>query len=161
MPWSVSGPVVVPFDFSDHARQAVKRAVEIAEQPSKIHVLHVLPFMIPTDPGAVWDTVDDQQRIAHAREALLEALPASQFGELVMDVKLGDPGRVITEYAEELHADLVVVGSHGRTGFSRLLLGSVAEKVTRLVHCPVLVLKIPEQHAKQEDSAGHPQVAPA
>lgn len=160
MPWSVRGPVIVPFDFSDHALQAVRRAVEIAEQPSHIHVLHVLPFMIPTDPGAVWDTVDDQSRMDHAREALVEALPESQFGKLNLDVKLGDPGRVISEVAEELMAELVIVGSHGRTGFSRLLLGSVAERVTRLVHCPVLVLKLPaEKEEASQPSAV--QVSPA
>ena len=123
--------------------------------------MHVLPFMIPTDPGAVWDTVDDQSRIDHAREAMIEALPVAQFGNVQLDVKLGDPGRVITEFAEEIKAELVIVGSHGRTGFSRLLLGSVAEKVTRLVHCPVLVLKLPPQPEEAPEPAGQVQVAPA
>ncbi|MCR9291167.1 MAG: universal stress protein [bacterium] len=161
MPWSVQGPIVVPFDFSDHARQAIHRAVEIAEQPNHVHVLHVLPFMIPTDPGAVWDTVDDQSRIDHARQALAETLPTSQFGNLQLEVQLGDPGRVITEFAEGLHADLVIVGSHGRTGFSRLLLGSVAEKVTRLVHCPVLVLKLPAEPVKESQPVSSVRIAPA
>jgi nucleotide-binding universal stress UspA family protein len=161
MPWSIQGPIIVPFDFSDHSRHSVRRAVEIAGQPSQVHVLHVLPFMIPTDPGAVWDTVDDQSRIDHARKALADALPESSFGNVQLQVRLGDPGRVIAEYAEENKAELVIVGSHGRTGFSRLLLGSVAERVTRLVHCPVLVLKIPAEAVESADTAAAGQVRPA
>ena len=160
MSWDVKGPVVVPYDFSDHARQAVVWAVNIAGSPSRIHVLHVLPYIIPTDPGAIWDEIDDDGRIKHAKSALEEALPESQFGKLQFDVKLGDPGKVVSERAEELQADLVVLGSHGRTGVSRLLLGSVAERVTRLVHCPVLVVKLPAQTEKAKDAAPV-QVAPA
>jgi nucleotide-binding universal stress UspA family protein len=56
-------------------------------------------------------------------------------------VAFGDPGQRITAYAEEVGADVIVMPSHGRTGLKRLLLGSVAERVLRLAHCPVLVLK--------------------
>jgi nucleotide-binding universal stress UspA family protein len=56
-------------------------------------------------------------------------------------VRFGDPGREIAAHAEELHAELIVMPSHGRTGLSRLFIGSVAERVVRLAHCPVLILK--------------------
>ena len=57
------------------------------------------------------------------------------------DVVIGDPGHEITTLAERAGADLIVLNSHGRTGLKRLLIGSVAERVIRLAHCPVLVLR--------------------
>ena len=138
-------PIVVPFDFSEHALQAVKFALQVAEQPGQVHVLHVLPFLIPSEPGVVWATIDDGSRISHPLEAMTAALPEAKFGKLCLDVRLGDPGTVTTERADELDSELIVIGSHGRTGLVRLVLGSVAERVIRLAHCPVLVVKLPPQ----------------
>jgi nucleotide-binding universal stress UspA family protein len=56
-------------------------------------------------------------------------------------VRIGDPGHEIADCAAEIGADLVVISSHGRKGVKRLLIGSVAERVVRLSHCPVLVLR--------------------
>ncbi|MCA9132886.1 MAG: universal stress protein [Planctomycetales bacterium] len=159
MAWQVTHPVVVPFDFSAHAREALRMAVTLVESPRQIHVLHVLPFMIPTEPGVVWATIDDAGRIQHALENLNEAIPEAEFGKVCLDVRLGDPGQVCSDRAEELEADLIVIGSHGRTGLTRLVLGSVAERVTRLSHCPVLVVKLPAEAEKA--GAGHKQAAPA
>ncbi len=142
MPWSITKPIVVPFDFSDHAMEAVNKAIQLAESPNQIHILHVLPFMIPTEPGVVWATVDDASRITHALESMQKALPVNKYGNLQLDVRLGDPGQIVADRADELQAELVVVGSHGRTGLSRLVLGSVAERVTRLAHCAVVVVKL-------------------
>lgn len=160
MAWNITKPIVVPFDFSDHAVDALRRAVVLAENPNQIHVLHVLPFMIPTEPGVVWATVDDAGRIKHALDSMSEALPKDKFGEVQMEVRLGDPGHVITDRAEELNADLIIVGSHGRTGLTRLVLGSVAERVARLAHCPVLIVKpmVEPESAKESTSAS---LAPA
>jgi nucleotide-binding universal stress UspA family protein len=55
----------------------------------------------------------------------------------------GDASKVILEVAQEIHAGLIVMGTHGRTGLARLLVGSVAEKVLRSAPCPVLTVKIP------------------
>lgn len=142
MPWITHKPIVVPFDFSTHAVQAVENALLIADQPSQVHVLHVLPFLVPTEPGVIWATVDDSSRTAHVVEAMEKALPKSKYGELVFEVSFGDPGSVVTERANELGSDLIVIGSHGRTGIVRLMLGSVAERVVRLAHCSVLVAKL-------------------
>ncbi len=145
MPWQIKNPILVPFDFSEHAMAAVETAVKIAEDPTQVHALHVLPFLVPSEPGVVWGTVDDASRIKHAIAAMAEALPESTFGKICLDVRLGDPGKVAAQRADELQAELVVVGSHGRTGLSRMLLGSVAERVTRMAHCPVLVVKLPRK----------------
>lgn len=147
MAWTIKKPILVPFDFSEHSVEAVNQAIRLAEDAIQIHVLHVLPFMIPTEPGVVWGTVDDESRIKHAIEAMIQALPESKLGKLCLDVRLGDPGNVIAQRAEELGAELVIVGSHGRTGLTRLVLGSVAERVTRLAHCPVLIVKLPVEAA--------------
>lgn len=152
MIWNINKPVVVPFDFSEHGLAALRRAEEMVDDPQQIHVLHVLPFMIPTEPGVVWATVDDASRIRHALEAMSEMVTEQQFGNVVLDVRLGDPGQVVADLAEELDADLIVVGSHGRTGLTRLVLGSVAERVTRLAHCPVLVVKLPVEPAKEAET---------
>lgn len=151
MIWNIKKPVVVPFDFSEHGLAALRRAEEMVDNPQQIHVVHVLPFMIPTEPGVVWATVDDASRIRHALEAMSEMITEQKFGNVVLDVRLGDPGQVVADLAEELDAELIIVGSHGRTGLTRLVLGSVAERVTRLAHCPVLVVKLPVEAAKSTE----------
>ncbi len=161
MPWSITKPIVVPFDFSEHAMEAVNKALQLAESAEQIHILHVLPFMIPTEPGVVWATVDDASRISHALESLRTALPAGKYGSLQLDVRVGDPGQIVADRADELQAELVVVGSHGRTGLSRLVLGSVAERVTRLAHCAVIVVKLSPEIAteKSDGQAIHNSMA--
>ncbi len=143
MAWPLNKCVLVPFDFSDHSHNSLNTALQIVESPAQVHVLHVLPFLIPTEPGVVWATIDDAERIRHATEALKEELSGKEYQGVTTEVRLGDPGQVIADRAVELGADLIVIPSHGRTGFTRFLLGSVAERVVRLAHCPVLVTKIP------------------
>lgn len=142
MSWLVDKPVVVPFDFSEHSELALKRALSLVEKPEQLHVLHVLPFLIPTEPGVVWATIDDAHRIQHALETLKEAVDKLSVQGAEFEVRLGDPGQIACDRAEELAAELIVVGSHGRTGLTRMLLGSVAERVVRLAHCQVLVVKV-------------------
>lgn len=142
MGWTAKRCIVVPFDFSDHSHAAIDMALEMADDPKHVHVVHVLPFIIPTEPGVVWGMVDDSQRIEHALQALNDELKDAQYAGVGREVMMGDPGAVIADRASELQADLIILPSHGRTGFSRLLLGSVAERVVRLAHCPVLVFKL-------------------
>lgn len=153
MSWSVTKPVVVPFDFSEHAFAAVRQAVVIAENPQQVHALYVIPFLVPTEPGVVWGTIDDESRIQHAMQEMVKSLPVDEFGTIHLEVRIGDPGHVAAERAEELSAELVVVGSHGRTGISRLFLGSVAERVTRMAHCPVLVVKLAPRAEQAAETA--------
>ncbi|HBE68502.1 MAG TPA: hypothetical protein DDW52_10180, partial [Planctomycetaceae bacterium] len=72
----------------------------------------------------------------------------------------GDPGQITADRADELGAELIVVGSHGRTGLSRLVLGSTAERVTRLAHCAVLVVKLEPESAEAAAKSGEQQSAP-
>ena len=142
MGWTAKHCIVVPFDFSDHSHDAIDMALEMVDSPEHIHVVHVLPFIIPTEPGVVWGMVDDAQRIEHAMQALSDELKDSKYAAIKREIVIGDPGVIVADRAEELHADLIILPSHGRTGFSRILLGSVAERVVRLAKCPVLVFKL-------------------
>ena len=142
MNWLPCKKVVVPFDFSDDATKALETAMEMADDPAHVHVIHVLPFLEPTEPGFIWEAVDDQARKEHAAVALREELAKlSPIGGETVEILLGDPGHEIIDYADRIKAGLIVVSSHGRSGLKRLLLGSVAERVVRLSHCPVLMLK--------------------
>ena len=147
MSWNLQRPIVVPFDFSEHSVAAVRQAVEIADTPTHVHAVYVIPFLIPTEPGVVWGTIDDASRLEHAHIELEKALPEQEYGNIHREVRIGDPGQVTVGYAEDLNAELIIIGSHGRTGITRLVLGSVAERVTRLAHCPVLVVKLPVETA--------------
>jgi nucleotide-binding universal stress UspA family protein len=141
MAWLPKNTVVVPVDFSDESLSAVEAALELVKNASRLHVIHVLPVLDPTEPGAVWSQLDNDRRREGAIQAIRERLPRARFADIDVAVSFGDPGQEIANFAESLAADLVVMPSHGRTGIKRLLIGSVAERVVRLAHCPVLVLK--------------------
>ena len=91
--------------------------------------------------GEMWHTVSHESRKKHAARALRERLSDEKYAQVPIEILFGDPGHEITDFAERVRADLIVMPSHGRTGLSRLLIGSVAERVIRLAHCPVLVLR--------------------
>ena len=142
MKWLPRNTVVVPIDFSEDALAAFETAREMVTDPTHLHTIHVLPVLEVTDPGVIWETIDDENRREHAEAALRAELGKLEAEEGVhAAIRFGDPGHEIVAYAEEVDAGLVVVSSHGRSGLRRLLLGSVAERVVRLAHCPVLVLK--------------------
>jgi nucleotide-binding universal stress UspA family protein len=141
MSWAPKETVVVPVDFSEESLAAVDVAVQLAVSPAGVHVVHVLPELSPLEPGELWETIDNKSRTEHAEKALRERLSEPRHAELVLEILFGDAGHCIATRAEELRADLIVLPSHGRTGLAHLLIGSVAERVVRLAHCPVLVLR--------------------
>ena len=141
MAWLPKSNVVVPVDFSDESLAAVDTALELVESPTRVHVIHVLPHLAPTEPGVIWDTIDDASRQDHAEDALRDRLSVEKYSGIDVVVAIGNPGEEITDFASSINADLIVMPSHGRTGIKRLLIGSVAERVIRLAHCPVLVLR--------------------
>ncbi len=141
MSWLPRKTVLVPVDFSEDSLAALGVATELNEDVSGLNVIHVLPVLEPAEPGIIWHTIDDASRGQHAEEALGKALADAGYVGVKTAVQFGDPGHEIARYAEEIAADLVVIPSHGRSGITRILLGSVTERVVRLAHCPVLVLK--------------------
>ncbi|MFM8572426.1 MAG: universal stress protein [Pirellula sp.] len=143
MTWSISKAVLVPYDFSMHSREAVDKALSIADSPSQVHILHVLPTFIPLAPeGFPVEAIDDQVRMEYTQKSLNEEFADPKYSQCPKEVMIGDPGMTCVERAKTIGADLIVIPSHGRSGITRLVLGSVAERVVRFSHVPVLVIKI-------------------
>lgn len=134
---------VVPIDFSDLSYSALDRAIEIAGQ-GEVHVIHVLTELSTMEPGNLYGTVTDDERIHSTVEYLKKKLSDAKYASVKVHAVVGDAGREITAFAEREGADLIVIPSHGYGFLKHLLLGSVAERVVRLAHCPVLVLRTPE-----------------
>lgn len=141
MDWKAMHTVVVPVDFSEESLAAIDTALQITGSSKILHVIHVLPELSPLEPGEVWETISEQSRTEHAERTLRERLSDSTYAGINIEVLFGDPGHAVVRRAEELQADMIVLPSHGRTGLAHLLIGSVAERVVRFAHCPVLVLR--------------------
>jgi nucleotide-binding universal stress UspA family protein len=133
--------VVVPVDFSQESLDAVEVGRQLVDAPEHLHVIHVLIDITPLEAGEVWGVIDPQARIEQAQRLLREKLADPKYQGVHTAVLMGEPAHGIANYAQEKQAELIVIPSHGRTGLTRLLIGSVAERVVRLAHCPVLVLR--------------------
>ena len=134
-------PVVVPVDMSAESLAAVDVALQIANSPDRIHVLRVLHEPHSSYSDALGEAIDHSKWRNWALEELKVSLADEKYADVKLCVEFGDPGHRITEHADAIRAQLIVIPSHGRRGIQRLLVGSVAERVTRLAHCPVLVLR--------------------
>ncbi|MEL7227541.1 MAG: universal stress protein [Cyanobacteria bacterium J06576_12] len=136
--------VLVPIDFSDVSYQAIPIAKSYVEETSVLKVIHVLSPLHPADPAAMWDTLKDDERKQKVQSFLRKKIYDLGYGTVEVEVRIGDPGTQISDYAAEIGSDLIVIPSHGERGLRQILVGSVAERVVRQAHCPVLVLKSPE-----------------
>jgi nucleotide-binding universal stress UspA family protein len=146
---------MVPTDFSPASDAALDYARALAGQMgASIELVHVFddPFasgafvgdgtvMMPVNLRQSLDLWAREQ-LASRHEKHVGSLPGSSTALL-----MGSPARSIVEHAGEIRADLIVIGTHGRTGLSHLLLGSVAERVVRTATCPVLTTRAPETAA--------------
>jgi len=141
MPWLPKKLVLVPYDFSEEAREAIDTALQLVSSPADIRVVYAMQDLSPLEMGEMWTTIDDQVRRDHALKAMREKLADPRYARVMLDVVFGDPGHAITNYAGDAKVELIVLPSHGRTGIQRLLIGSVAERIVRYAHCPVLVLR--------------------
>jgi nucleotide-binding universal stress UspA family protein len=136
--------VLVPTDFSDQADKAVDEALALTENPDQLTVLHVAPPLsnyTVGDPMIGLNAVSGEERIEHLLDVLHKRYSNKKYEKVHFQVLFGTPAHEIADFAEKEHADLIVIPSHGRTGLARLMIGSVAERVVRLAHCPVLVLR--------------------
>ena len=133
--------VVVPIDFGEESEEAVDVAMEVASDPGRVHAIYVAPDLGVIGPGVAMEVIDPQAQEKELRETFQQRFEAAKYREIHFSTAFGDPGHQIVHFAEEIGADLIVMPSHGRTGLTRLLIGSVAERVIRLAHCPVLVLR--------------------
>ncbi|NEP45655.1 MAG: universal stress protein [Okeania sp. SIO2H7] len=133
--------VLAPIDFSELSLEAIQVGLEVVDDPSHLYVFHVLPHLNPGEPGVMWRTVDDETRQKHVEETFREQFSGPEYEKVNFSSAIGTPSEEIIDFANASKIELIVISSHGRTGIGRFLLGSVAEKVVRYAHCPVLVLR--------------------
>lgn len=150
--------ILVPTDLSEAAEEAVDYACELATGlGATVHLLHVIGIPavgVPELGVALTSTMIDQ--LTSDAQRALDELAASRSTRAVIGqtlLKTGDARDMIDQAAEELGADLIVVGTHGRTGVSRMLLGSVAETVVRTAPCPVLAVPVGKSKRADEHAA--------
>ncbi len=141
--------ILLAIDESKSSQAAVQSVLAMAAGPgTEVKVLHVLEppslllgrEMSGPDPEfeAVWNALRDQAKslVSKATEALRKP-----GWDVTPALEEGDPKSKILDLAKEWHADLIVVGSHGRKGLNRFLLGSVSEAVARHAHCSVEIVR--------------------
>jgi len=130
--------IVHPTDFSEHSNNAFHLACSLArDYHARLVVLHVaMPPFIAYGEGPIPPNPDVYLR---EEKAQLEQIQ-SPDPSILMEKRFeeGEPVDQILRVVKELNADLIVIGTHGRTGFARLLMGSVAEQVVRKATCPVV-----------------------
>jgi nucleotide-binding universal stress UspA family protein len=145
--------ILVPVDFSTSSRAALDYASELSKKlGATLDVLHVwqAPAFVPLGSGVVSPGVGEASLIEMVRKNAEEGLDAfveeaQKRGVAVRSSRtIGGPAAfAIVDAAKEGNYDLIVIGTHGRTGLPRVLLGSVAETVVRHAHCPVLTVRSP------------------
>ncbi|MCF7808963.1 MAG: universal stress protein [Candidatus Marinimicrobia bacterium] len=142
--------ILVPTDFSESARYALPFAVDLAKKyGAKIHLLHVVePIAVPVD--FAWGTYsypDIEKQLSGYVENTLDTIVKEDIPKdltVQQSILHGKSWREIITFAKENELDLIVMATHGLSGFSHALYGSTAEKVIRKAPCPVLTIRHPE-----------------
>jgi nucleotide-binding universal stress UspA family protein len=138
----ISGTYLVPIDFSKGSKVALKRALELkkGKRNGKLFLAHVIPLtLVVPGEGHYLEIVQEKTALEVKKLARSVRLKTNEYRLIV--VRSGDVARAIADLALRIRASMIVMGSHGRTGFQRFMLGSVAERTLRYSQCPVLVVK--------------------
>jgi nucleotide-binding universal stress UspA family protein len=147
--------ILCPVDLSERSRPALAHALALARRyegrVTLLNVLPELPFIVSFPLSPDRPALDPATRQGLWEELRAFAGPAADQAPLEAVVVEGDPARTIVERARDMGADLVVMGTHGRSGVERWVLGSVAEKVLRKAHCPVLTVPPSSRSAGEGD----------
>lgn len=143
--------ILVPTDFSPHSQEAVRTAVDVAQKYGAsitlIHVYEPVAYTLPegyvlVTPQQLVDLNSElERRLATAKAEAVQAGAREISTELLQ----GPPPNEIVNFAQQKAMDLIVMGTHGRTGIKHTLLGSIAERVLRKAPCPVLTVKAEER----------------
>jgi nucleotide-binding universal stress UspA family protein len=144
--------VLVATDFGETSKSALEYGRNLARAfGAKLHVLHVAARVAPMSAAEFDSTnlADLQADIVEDASRQLNRLLTDNERTLLQTKAIAlastSPAATIVDYAKETHVDIIVVGTHGRSGISHLLMGSVAEHVVRNAPCPVLVVR-PNEH---------------
>jgi nucleotide-binding universal stress UspA family protein len=139
--------ILAPTDFSEYSKTAVASALELARKfGAKLTILHVIelpayPIEGYVPPSLSQTFMDELERQATADLAQLVPDAENSGVTVARLVTVGSPYRKIIDLAEAEQVDLIVMATAGRTGFSHLIMGSIAERVVRTAPCPVLTIR--------------------
>ena len=141
--------ILCPIDYSVYSEKALGYAIEFAEKyQAKLYLMHVLDIRVYdiNDPELFNVNVVDKETINKMKNRLLKCVNQDTHGKISLEaiVVEGVPFVEIIKASKEYKIDLIVLGTHGRTGLSHAIMGSVAEKVVRKAPCPVLTVRHPE-----------------
>ncbi len=140
--------VVVAYDFSPSSEEALARAVDVAARAPQ-HVLHIVAALDSQDratsgpfAGVTYETADRVQAMIRERVtgAFAGRTTAAEV-QFFIHARIGKPAAEILALASEVGADLIFIGTHGKTGLERFVLGSVSERVAREAGCPVMITR--------------------
>jgi len=139
--------VLCPIDHSDCSKEALKYAVTLAmRDKAKLLLLHIIDIRSFSEGlEAMSKPLLDEETLEQLRAKLLDCIPEEIRDDMDVEaiVAQGIPFAEIISTAKEKKIDMIVIGSHGRTGLSHMMLGSVSEKVVRKAPCPVLTVRQP------------------
>lgn len=155
--------ILFPTDFSELSQVAEKSACDLADQfGAELHVLHVLHDLFLTMPqtaAALLIPPKVLEDVVNSAEEEIQKVPPAAWAEnrkVVRVVRIGSTYNTIVQYARDNEIDLIVIGTHGRTGLTHVLLGSVAERVVQHAPCSVLTVR-PERLTKVTQAEHVPQ----
>lgn len=145
--------ILVPTDFSDFSKPALTYGCAIAARfDAELHLLHVVPdpaMLVPEAAAFSVESMEAQTELLRTESMkTLNSLPPDGWSDgkpVVREIRVGAAFMEIIDYAREKDIDLIVIGTHGRSGLMHVLMGSVAERIVRKSPCPVLTVK-PEGH---------------
>jgi nucleotide-binding universal stress UspA family protein len=147
--------ILHPTDFSPGSAAAFDYACDLArDYDARLIVLHAVGPIIPVGADGVIVSPDLDELREIARKQLDAIRPANPTVRVERANREGPSTQAILEAAAEFRADLIVMGTHGRTGFRRLVLGSVTEEVLRKAPCPVMTVRAPAPETRRAAEAG-------
>ncbi len=144
---SLYNHILIAIDFSAATDHVLSKALELArDNEAKISLLHVVEYMPPLDylNDSLINTnwiVEEKVILEHAKDKMQRLAKAHALENVTLEVEMGSPKLMISQFVEQHQCDLVVLGSHGRHGLS-LLLGSTANAVLHAMPCDVLTIKM-------------------
>jgi universal stress protein A len=139
--------ILVPVDFSEGTALSLNYANDLAKMTNaRVSLLHVRLPVMPMGSEFGVASPDLSVQLNKAAEDQLKILAERHHAQSA--VVLGVPWDAIVQYAEEHAVDLIILPTHGRSGLSHLMLGSVAERVVQHAHCPVLIVRAPKPDKK-------------
>jgi nucleotide-binding universal stress UspA family protein len=138
--------ILVPVDFSDPSQKALRYAVSFAKQfHASLYCLHITEIPYATGEMGINSVMENYtEQLREQRQAQMEELLRKEIPETIpskSEIIPGTPYHEIVRVADENNIDLIVVSTHGKSGLSRILLGSTVERVVRHAPCPVLVVR--------------------